>query len=814
MKTLKKLTALLLCAATVCALIAVPPASAAVVSSFPDISDPAVGQAVEVLRTLGVVEGSEGKFVPGGELTRAQFCKMAILVMGRGNEVSAYKNKTIFPDVTGHWARGYVNMAASVSVGGSGENSPGQRLMVGGGDGRFDPDRSIRYSEVVTVLLRILGYSDAANANWPAGAMTAGASLGLSAGLSGLGATDIITRGQAAVLFCNMLKTPVYGGAASSTYFESLGTVQKDMLLLSCNTTLNGQDGAVRFFSKDGEVVTRLAAANTPASFLQGKRGWALFDRDGRFLTFLPDQNSSSRTLITLSATAGSTCIITGTDGTRLTFSPSTPVWYDGEKHPYSEIYTKLDRVGVAVTACYAADGTVEYLYAGSETEQLNSARLGALAVKNPVIGNPFSSLTGSSYNFTVVKNGALASLSDIRQYDVGMYDDAANVLYVSDFRLSCTYQDARPNTYAPSQILVFGQWVPVLESAIDDVRQFQLGQTMSLLFTPDGRVAGAVKPFQAPSNAIGVVDAAKSSGTSVTVNLINAPSTLSSISGALYYGGDASYYLNNVVSVSSGGSGIISLSSVGSAGSGVLNVSGRTLGNRRLAANVAVYERSNGSIREIGLSSLTASTIPAHKIVFSHLNYANQVDVLVIAEATGDNYVYGRATMGTVSVDNGTDADGNALPASVYTTLSVLNPEHPTIMDPAVKAVYLNNNWNSYYMEGQFVGVSVTPNTMEGANLPYVANCITLMSVSGASMINFNLNSQRFVYGALDLPIADDVQCYNTRTGTWFGAYGSYDGATPMDRLYTCLAYSTSVTVYYDRSPSDGGKVRVVAAN
>ena len=48
MNRFKQLTALLLCAACVCALITVPPASASgTVSTFPDITDPQVGRAVE-----------------------------------------------------------------------------------------------------------------------------------------------------------------------------------------------------------------------------------------------------------------------------------------------------------------------------------------------------------------------------------------------------------------------------------------------------------------------------------------------------------------------------------------------------------------------------------------------------------------------------------------------------------------------------------------------------------------------------------------------------------------------------------------------
>ena len=53
-----------------------------------------------------------------------------------------------------------------------------------------------------------------------------------------------------------------------------------------------------------------------------------------------------------------------------------------------------------------------------------------------------------------------------------------------------------------------------------------------------------------------------------------------------------------------------------------------------------------------------------------------------------------------------------------------------------------------------------------------------------------------------LTLPIASDVQCYNKRTGRWFGS------------LEELMASGNSFTAYYDRSPNEGGKVRVIVVN
>ncbi|MGN0968475.1 MAG: S-layer homology domain-containing protein, partial [Oscillospiraceae bacterium] len=89
---LKRLLAAFLTAAAVCTLMAVP----AQASSFPDISNPAVSRSADTLYALGIVNGMEdGTFRPEGHLSRVQFCKMAIEIMGKGDEARAQMNRTI-----------------------------------------------------------------------------------------------------------------------------------------------------------------------------------------------------------------------------------------------------------------------------------------------------------------------------------------------------------------------------------------------------------------------------------------------------------------------------------------------------------------------------------------------------------------------------------------------------------------------------------------------------------------------------------------------------------------------------------------------
>ena len=54
-------------------------------SPFTDVTDRQTAQDVEVLRMLGAIDGvTATTFHPTGTLTRAQFCKMAVEVLGQG----------------------------------------------------------------------------------------------------------------------------------------------------------------------------------------------------------------------------------------------------------------------------------------------------------------------------------------------------------------------------------------------------------------------------------------------------------------------------------------------------------------------------------------------------------------------------------------------------------------------------------------------------------------------------------------------------------------------------------------------------------
>ena len=260
------------------------PASAA--GSFSDVTDKKTAQNVEVLRLLGVVEGNGiGQFNPYAQLTRAEFCKMLVTLMG-SSDVLRYKTVTIFPDVrASHWAARYVNYAVR-----------GEKLLAGLPDGTFQPDRAISYGEAVTILMRLLRTdADAASGGiWPEGYIDLAKASGVSAGVE-LAGGAAISRAQAAQLFVNVLgakatssSTDKDGETSTTTrVYNPANCVSRERVTL---IALNGNTARVSGGKKNSYDLVRPSSATV----LNGLKGDLLLDADGKVLTFVPVVSSTT----------------------------------------------------------------------------------------------------------------------------------------------------------------------------------------------------------------------------------------------------------------------------------------------------------------------------------------------------------------------------------------------------------------------------------------------------------------------------------------------------------------------------------------
>lgn len=589
----------------------VMPAAAADTVRFSDVADQDTAIAVETLRLMGVLDGyGDGSFRPSAQLNRAQFCKMAVYAANGESELGLYRTVTVFPDVKpSHWAASYINMAAN-----------GKNIISGYPDGKFHPERPVTVGQAVTILLRMLGYKDEnVGGVWPDSYMAVGATIGLTDGV-GTNGNAPLTRGQAAKLFLNLLRADKQGGGS---YLDGIGSPVKGVVLA---TSSGGNDG------KSLELANgqwyQLSSGKTPSGVLNGSRGTLLLNKEGtKALTFIPDAVGASRTVTIASCTSTQ---IVDTNGVKYMVESKTKTYHGGEETTWGEASSWV-HAGTTVTLSMDAAGNVTYVFVGG-----GSAASAAVIVYEDNSSAGFDSLTGGVTNYAIYKNGASATLKDLRKYDVATYSSATNSIRVCDTRVSVYYESCSPSPKEPASITVLGGMeLTVLPTARESLAKFKPGDQMILLLTEDGQVAGAVEPGSgaARSNALGIVrDGA--------VQLLCGTAKLNISASKVP---DAEKYDGQVVRVSSSKADTVNLSRVSGGAGGDLDVSARKLGSKELAENVMIFDGG----KDVSLSQLTSGIISSNQVTYARVNWAGKVDLIVLRNGGGD-VIYGRAVIMT----------------------------------------------------------------------------------------------------------------------------------------------------------------------
>ena len=152
-------------------------------------------KAADKLKVLGIIEGyTDGSLGLDRNITRAEFAKIAVVTAGLKDAAEQLVNfPSQFSDVkVGEWYTGWINMAAS------------QGFVKGDPAGTFRPNDNITYAEVVTVLVRLLGYNDNLTGPWPTNYLAKAVELGITDGVT-INASAPAVRGDVFVMTDNTL---------------------------------------------------------------------------------------------------------------------------------------------------------------------------------------------------------------------------------------------------------------------------------------------------------------------------------------------------------------------------------------------------------------------------------------------------------------------------------------------------------------------------------------------------------------------------------------------------------------------------------
>ncbi len=415
-------------AATLAALLAAAPALA----DFADVADPAQAEAARTLATLGVLSGfPDGSFRPDDYVTREQFAKIAVRLLGQEEKAAASLSATAFTDVSpDSWALGYISYVAETGI------------IAGFPDGSFGGGRVLTFAQAVTALMRCMDYTDDdIGFHWPADFVSKARALGLDKGVE-LSANDPVTRGDMAVIVNNALTADLNGQVGTPLASKAGITVYDDALLYG----LNKSDSGVVETSEGSFKL--LPDAPGAGSF--GSSGRLFVSREGELLMFKSDGGDGREIVVTSSlANADRRTVDISWEGGSVSLPYNGTVFADGEKTTAEAIAERLT-TGSRMKLFYDDAGAFKSAVADIYTME------GPKTVTTG--GRQIYDLFAVAPSPTVIRRGVRADIDDIAIYDIVYYDANTNTVYAYDAKASGIYEKAEPLKSSVTHVTVGGK--------------------------------------------------------------------------------------------------------------------------------------------------------------------------------------------------------------------------------------------------------------------------------------------------------------------------------------------------------------------
>ncbi len=755
-----------------CIISGIVPSSA--LASYPDVTaDEGYYQSVNRLKELGIISGyDDGLFHAKRAITRAEFAKVIVCVADAQTEAKAYGAASRFYDVPqGHWAIPYISYVTS------------KGLVSGYPDGSFGPSNTITYAEVLTIVGKLLGYTEEmVGYYWPANYIDAASNIGLTSGLE-FNPHDSIDRGIAAImidraLFAQMSKASALSNGKTTNLLESVGykVVEDCYMISSKNEDESLSQNQMRTSDGIYEV------ADTALFSFVGKVGTAIINPEGKMKQFSPDDMISKTVVV--SNVNGNTVEYTASDTSKGSFRfENTFVTYlDYSKSTYAMTASSI-KAGTELTFYGKNYGNWSFVVIDSEDRVTPILASHDYSESDNYMENtPINHI-----NLTVYRNGKAATLADIEKNDVVYYNTRINTMDVYTKKVTGIYYDALPSKAYVTEVTVGGKNYKIgstsATSRLDaSAGSFEIGDKVTLLLGKNDEVVFAVELMDFDYFDYGVLvssgqkiaEGGENEGLSETYVRIYMPD------GETYeYVSDKKYsdYIGKLVNVKYNDSKVsLSLVNTKSKTYGKVDYSNRTIGDNSVLKDVKIIQRiSSEEDENVQLEILSFDTLEAPEL--SETN--------VIASVLANKF-------GDVGILYVTGLTGSVLHGVLKTR---------TDAEPYTYAIY-TDSMNTYTSEGKYAveagtGVSFKKNsngTISDISIMYqLKKSNDIDAIEGSRIM---LDGE--IFSIHSEVIAVDISEYNNYKTT------TIDEIAKMKNI-------ASVAIYSDKSASNGGRVKVI---
>lgn len=793
---------------------AVVSVSAAAYADYTEWND---NDIMPLLDSLGIMEGDgNGNYNLDAYVTREEMAKIAVNSSAFKDETAVGLKVSPFSDVdSSSWAAPYIL------------NGTRNGIFSGYLDGTFQPEGMVTYEEAVTMMLRVLGYTDSYfGISYPYGQISTAKNIDLLDNVN----SDFecwLTRRQVARLIYNALNTEIKGtvtkyeqssaSSSTGTSTSSMGatgnTVNSETsrdsasVSTSTNTGMVAGQKLITIFDADfvedavlisrpengseGKVLTSSGKYNVYNGFNYdyiGMQGDMVIKNKKDMLCFVPN-NSVMDKYVVYSMLNNS--IIGYHNGTmsQIDVKDTTTCYKDSQISTYAAVKSSME-MGDVVKVKYDSSGNVDYVI----------YEKGSMEGPIKVTGSDMVSNYIKNSSTQVMRDGNKTTSSEIQMNDVIYYSSELNMVLAYSTKVTGIYESASPSRDQPNSITISGKEYTVEGvQAFNDLSSsgpFRYGDTITVVLGKSGDVAGVVTSQTSASTtqygyvvSYGKKNFNNNDGTTYSSNYISIVGT-DGITYEYATESDCSSYVCGVVKVSfeNGKTKVTRVSSSGGI-SGRVDADNMKIGSQKLAPNCRILDTIGNQLSTPLYKAVYAQRLDGVEIKSSNVRYyiknaQNEITDLILVNVTGDFYSYGVVTSGSSETYYNVDIDG-----TVYQLYSVSRNSMDNVPDDKKASVSVRATPNVYVFEPCKV-------YMSDSGLKYSSALKSRGSITRLTQSTATINN-------IEYKLSDKVAVYERTIDSKFNKISINDA----------INGNYSLTAYYDKAEDEGGRIRVIIA-
>ncbi len=622
-----------------------------------------------LLSALNIMVGDDdSNFHFDDNVTRAEMAKIAVASSSYKDTVAIGLQFSPFSDVKGSfWGAPYIRAAVSAGI------------VDGFIDGTYRPNETVSYEQAVTMMLRVLGYTDSDfGASYPYGQLGTANSLKLTDGINGtIGAP--MTRRDVAKLVCNALDTRVKSTGQDLIATHNCQFVEDVTIIAS------GLDDAT--LGKD-EISTSAGKYRIDDSFDDGYVGSKgdMVVKDGKYYVAFSSESGlmTDKYIVYSTLNDAILCYPDGNNTTIKQFklSDSTTCYKDSVAYTYGSLRSQME-MGDVLRIRYRDNGEVDYI----------SYSEGTLTGPVKVTSLSWLDNFNSNSQTKIVRDGKQVDKSAIQTNDILYYSDALNMVMAYTQKITGVYEDAIPSKELPKSIVVSGVTYEVEGvDAFNDLSSsgsVAIGDTVTLLLGRDGeKVAGVATLNDMSGTITGYVTGSgkksfkNSDGTTYQSYYVD----VVAVDGTAYTyptSTDKSNSVNKVCKITiKDGKAQVGSSISATSVSGAVSYSDLLIGNNRVSSDVTILDVAKNVYSDVPLYTKTymqrldGMTLKDGQVLYTQKNSNGEISEMILQNVTGDMYSYGIITavtkQGTSVVGATIESSGNGYAISGMSNLSV----------------------------------------------------------------------------------------------------------------------------------------------